>query len=570
MAKMNFKDALNRSLQVTKQYIDEETKLDNVLDLKRTVLTFEKEEIILDEYGNYFFENDKLFYNLHEKETEIKINLNNTISDKEYILYPKNIEIFDDFQSFYSRIPDDEIGAFIMIGLIYSEAEGVPRSRLTVYSLGEADIPMTVNSFEMITYEYESKIQSKMIENVEYKKIIDKPRPIISIEDGTNVAIPFTDWIRFNKYNLIDIRTTDINNTPYKNSTGRNNTLEGSMNVINSSGVGIRVWNKAASGMENAKGLKFNISQELVDDIKAGFIVFSCTFEAVNSPTMVRLVSPNGLYSEKLIPFTKSHSGASTTGTFQLYFETTEDYSYELLAGDYYILFAVDAPEGYNNCLVDLSNIVVYIRCYDDDDEIKVTRNIDKFIERDNKIPYEPTTDYSPATKKYVDDAIIENGFSGDYNDLENRPCYDNSIILFDIAPEDYTDEKGNTEFNTDYDLSSLSYEDIYFEFEGKEYPVVFEENDDGYLFRGEAGEISVFALFADGYLALFNSMFDTDQHIIIKAKKDIKQLDEKFIPFETEEETFNKLLEAGLILGSVELEDGSMLIDNDGNSIIF
>jgi hypothetical protein len=38
----------------------------------------------------------------------------------------------------------------------------------------------------------------------------------------------------------------------------------------------------------------------------------------------------------------------------------------------------------------------------------------------------------------------------------------------------------------------------------------------------------------------------------------------------ETEEETFNKLLEAGLILGSVELEDGSMLIDNDGNSIIF
>jgi hypothetical protein len=29
------------------------------------------------------------------------------------------------------------------------------------------------------------------------------------------------------------------------------------------------------------------------------------------------------------------------------------------------------------------------------------------------------------ATKKYVDDAIQENGFSGDYNDLENRPCYD-------------------------------------------------------------------------------------------------------------------------------------------------
>ena len=448
MAKMNFKEALNKSLQVTKQYIDEETKLDNVLDLKRTVLTFEKGEIILNEYGNYFFENGKLFYNLDEKETEIKINLNNTISDKEYILNPKNIEIFDDSQSFYSRMYDDEIGTFIMIGLIYSEDEGVSQSRLTVYSLGEADIPMTVNSFEIITYEYESKIQSKMIENVEYKKIIDKPHPIISIEDGTNVAIPFTDWIRFNNYNLIDRRTTDINNTPYENSTGKNNTVEGSTNEINPIGTAIRVRNTAASGMENAKGLKFNLSQELVDDIQAGFIIFSCMFDAVNCPTMVRLVSPNGLYNEDLIPFTRSHSGASTTGTFQLSFKTVEDfdYSYKLLAGDYYILFAVDDPEGSDNCAVDLSNIVVYIRCYDDDDAIKVTRDIDKFIERDNKIPYEPTTDYSPATKKYVDDMIAE----------------------------------------------------------------------------------------------------------------------------ETEEETFNKLLEAGLILGSVEIEDGSMLIDNNGNSIIF
>lgn len=446
MAKMNFKDALNKSLQVTKQYIDEETKLDNVLDLKRDVSTFGKGEITLDDYGNYYFENSKLFYNLSEKESVVNINLNNTISDKEYSLNLKNPEIYDNSGSYYFRIYDDELEEFIMINLSYNGDEDNPYSLLRIYSIGDVDVPMTVNSFELITYEYESKIQSKMIENVEYKKIIDKPHPIISIEDGTNVAIPFTDWIRFNNYNLIDRRTTDINNTPYENSTGKNNTLEGSINAINPSGVGIRVWNKASSGMENAKGLKFNISQELVDDIKAGIIVFSCTFEAVNSPTMVRLVSPNGLYSEKLIPFTSSHSGASTTGTFQLYFVTTEDYSYELLAGDYYILFAVDDPEGYDNCLVDLSNIVVYIRCYDDNDAIKVTRDIDKFIERDNKIPYEPTTDYSPATKKYVDDMIAE----------------------------------------------------------------------------------------------------------------------------ETEEETFNKLLEAGLILGSVELEDGSMLTDNNGNSIIF
>ena len=48
------------------------------------------------------------------------------------------------------------------------------------------------------------------------------------------------------------------------------------------------------------------------------------------------------------------------------------------------------------------------------------------FLPLDNKsFEYTPTEDYQPATKKYVDDTIEENGFSGDYNDLENKPCYD-------------------------------------------------------------------------------------------------------------------------------------------------
>ena len=34
------------------------------------------------------------------------------------------------------------------------------------------------------------------------------------------------------------------------------------------------------------------------------------------------------------------------------------------------------------------------------------------------------------TTKQYIDKAIEENGFSGDYNDLENRPCYDESTIV--------------------------------------------------------------------------------------------------------------------------------------------
>lgn len=434
MSNMNLKDALDRALRTTKQYIDEETKLDNVLDLERTVSVFEKGEIVLDENNRFNFENGELFYNLYNIESEIKINLNNTISDKEYLLNISDPEECtyrksdNGTESFSFRIYDYEISNSIGISLTYVEFEGVSQSTLTVRTIGLGEeVTITVNSFEIVTLEYKSKIQSKMIENVDYEKITNKPYPIISIENGTNKAIPFTDWIRFNKYNLIDRRTTDINNTPYENSTGKNNEVGHPSNEINPAGNGIKVYNTAASGMENAKGLKFNISQELVDNVNAGFITFSCTFNAVSRPTMVRLVSPNGLYSEDLIPFTKSHSGASATGTFDLSFNTAEDYSYTLLAGDYYILFAVDDPEGDTSSLIDLSNVVVHIEPLQSEDKIKVTRDIDKFIERDNKIPYEPTGDYNPATKKYVDDAINENGFSGDYNDLENRPCYQDS-----------------------------------------------------------------------------------------------------------------------------------------------
>ena len=440
MSNMNLKDALDRALRTTKQYIDEETKLDNVLDLERTVSVFEKGEIVLDENNCFNFENGELFYNLYNIESEIKINLNNTISDKEYLLNISDPEECtyrksdNGTESFSFRMYDNEISKFIGISLTYVEFEGISQSTLTVRTIGlDEEVTITVNSFEIVTLEYKSKIQSKMIENVDYEKITNKPYPIISIENGTNKAIPFTDWIRFNKYNLIDRRTTDINNTPYENSTGKNNEVGHPSNEINPAGNGIRVYNTAASGMENAKGLKFNISQELVDNVNAGFITFSCTFNAVSRPTMVRLVSPNGLYSEDLIPFTQSHSGASTTGTFDLSFNTAEDYSYTLLAGDYYILFAVDDPEGDTSSLINLSNVVVHIEPLRSEDKIKVTRDIDKFIERDNKIPYEPTGDYNPATKKYVDDQITENGFSGDYNDLENRPCYETPGINTEI-----------------------------------------------------------------------------------------------------------------------------------------
>ena len=81
---------------------------------------------------------------------------------------------------------------------------------------------------------------------------------------------------------------------------------------------------------------------------------------------------------------------------------------------------------------------------------IETIRNT-RYLGISNTKEFIPTGDYNPATKKYVDDAIAENGFSGDYNDLINRPCYDSREhveLLFDndlTGRETITSEDGNT-----------------------------------------------------------------------------------------------------------------------------
>ena len=52
------------------------------------------------------------------------------------------------------------------------------------------------------------------------------------------------------------------------------------------------------------------------------------------------------------------------------------------------------------------------------------------------------------VTKQYVDDQIAEKGFSGDYNDLENRPCYEDEgdipeYLNIEIYPDtDFSDKE--------------------------------------------------------------------------------------------------------------------------------
>ena len=78
---------------------------------------------------------------------------------------------------------------------------------------------------------------------------------------------------------------------------------------------------------------------------------------------------------------------------------------------------------------------------------IETIRNT-RYLHINNTKEFIPTGDYNPATKKYVDDQIAEKGFSGDYNDLENRPCYEDKgdipeYLNIEIYPDtDFSDKE--------------------------------------------------------------------------------------------------------------------------------
>lgn len=219
------------------------------------------------------------------------------------------------------------------------------------------------------------------------------------------------------------------------------------------------------------------------------------------------------------------------------------------------------------------------------------------------------------TTKKYVDDQIVENKFSGDYNDLENRPCYDDRILITSFTSEEadntilsggdtaetfmvvdkvfpkidpekeYIVKLNGKEF-TSYAMyvdNVNTFEDMpgYRNFPEGHYGIFLTTNEESLVFvyivpnaeigednRATPSETKSLIGFWDG---MGSKSLKVEGLIeIYEAGGELKQLDKKFIPFETEEETFNRLLEAGLILGSVELEDGDRLVDNDGNIIIF
>lgn len=209
------------------------------------------------------------------------------------------------------------------------------------------------------------------------------------------------------------------------------------------------------------------------------------------------------------------------------------------------------------------------------------------------------------TTKKYVDDQIVKNKFSGDYNDLENRPVYEDNIITkytFDGNSEGKL-LTSNTLFVKISD-DTPTFEEclasgvvvVHDDSTGEIIKTVKELKEEDCAFSWAVGDdgncIHIEVLNSHIYIVnkagldenktnytefpekgIYFSIYEFGQYISefsMITGTEIKQLDEKFIPFETEEETLNRLLEAEFVLGTMQLEDGTYLTDNDGNIIIF
>jgi hypothetical protein len=166
--------------------------------------------------------------------------------------------------------------------------------------------------------------------------------------------------------------------------------------------------------------------------------------------------------------------------------------------------------------------------------------------------------------KEYVDDAIQENGFSGDYNDLENKPCYEyDDYVKYDFDGNKEGKETTGYLVHVTDELSSIT--------EDQFYNSLFEQMASGEVESGEISSIGskedILSMFMiidtqegkayvqpelfciiphDNFTCTYNGIditftkkglwfFRISTDIYFKSLsvpvKKVKQLDEKFIP---------------------------------------
>ena len=214
-----------------------------------------------------------------------------------------------------------------------------------------------------------NSINTSNVSTISYSKIKDVPDNLSAIERGSYKAI-FHQEYQSLMYNTIDTVVIDkmkCNESPYPNAN--------KTNVTGQYWTNMTIKTKYSEGIEKASGYKVNIPiagryillNWFIDKYnKYNFYIdIVCSKNGEN--TILKSVNSNTNYSENII------------------FDVPEDNI------DIYILYRI--PDTETSVNVSSTPKLYY-----------GTRDLKHLLTSTNVIPYEPTTDYNPATKKYVDE----------------------------------------------------------------------------------------------------------------------------------------------------------------------
>ena len=263
---------------------------------------------------------------------------------------------------------------------------------------GYEEIPCTVTKATFICILYSNLLSSNIIKDIKYEQIVQVPNTLDGLVDGRYEVLNNDEY-----YYLYDNSFVwDMNRI--------NERLDENSGVTQNTSVDTVARRVIAVNQKDSEGIGFGQLVPINNKRKV------CIFANADADVIVKVYNPNTKELMLTMNFDTNNS-----------FEFTKDYLqlYQLIGiNNIFIAFTIkDTPSGY-----ELKNKVRNLIVTDEYTFLKK----EEVLTKANTKEYEPTGDYNPATKKYVDDKV---------------PHY-NETLMFEISGADFKSLMTNDYFN--------------------------------------------------------------------------------------------------------------------------
>ena len=369
-----WKEKVNTNELVTKEYVDDKTE---ILPIANKYIVF-KDAVprLMEDTATYDagvgINSAYIFDNLQNTDMIVysaKFNLIISFNDGTEDI-TKNITVDVDEQTGFSGYEDDYFVALeynedtnlIMVSVI----KGVQTDN------GYNEIPCTVTKATFICILYSGLLKSNVIEDIAYKKITNVPTELQYLTDGRNETLRSKEY-----YNLYDNSfvwdMNKINERLDENSGVTRNTFSSTYN-----GKVIKVNQK------DSEGIGFGQLVPIKRDKNVAIFVYA------EQDVIIKVYNPNT--KELIFTMEDIYINSFRYAKYSIPFHKVRDIDNIFIA---FTIKDIPTDSFSNNTINDL--IVI--------DESTFLKK-KEILTKTNTKEYTPTSDYNPATKKYVDDAI--------------------------------------------------------------------------------------------------------------------------------------------------------------------